>query len=165
MNGHDKPRDHLAEDVDAVLRSATGRPITPADDKAEGWLGGVLDQAKELARDHLGGDLDELSFALDGLERLRGVEGFLAGVGVRGLRSVMRLVYQESDHKAREAWRYWLDDRATFDERREFQNAASVEAQRRRIEQELAWEHMLGVFADIGKQTLKVVIPVLLAGL
>ena len=166
MNSHpDEPQDPLTAAINAVLRSAAGRPITLADDRRGGWLGEALDQAKDLARDHLGSDLDELDFALDAIARLKLAETVLGGGGLKGFQSVMRLLYVGSGHQARKAYLYWLDDKATFAERRELQNAASVEAHRQRIEREMAWESIRATLADIGAQTLKVVIPILLAGL
>ena len=134
-------------------------------DELESALAQALDQAKDLARDHLGGDLDELDFALDAIARLKLAETVLGAGGLKGFQSVMRLLYTGSGHQARKAYLYWLDDKATFAERRELQNAASVEAHQQRIEREMAWESIRATLADIGTQTLKVVIPILLAGL
>ena len=153
----------LAELV-ARLRTGADFPIEFADESKPGWLSRALGQGMALLN---ADDADvELKEARDrALVTLDGLSDELEGLGRQGVANLLRRLYSDDARGALSAWRYYLDEGRTYEERRALQRQATMaaieEVERRRA----AWDSFCETVREIGASTLKLIIPAILAGL
>ena len=154
---------HLAALV-AILRTSADFPIEFAAEKKPGWFSRVIGQAMHLLNDDDAPEeikqrrenhLVELDGAADDLERL----------GREGVAAIFRRLYAEDAKSTLAAWRYYLDEGRTYEERRALQRQATLEAIEESKRRREAWESFVELVRSIGIKGLKAIIPAILAGL
>lgn len=156
------------EDLDAlvgrVLQAAEGRELPNLDTSEPGWFGEALGVAADLAGDTIE-DPDKRAgvlLALEGLGQIAPALDFLRG---DGMDAFLRLVYEGNDTEMQRCFRYYLEERATYAQRRAIMQAGTQGALVERTRREVVWESALAILRDIGEATLRLLVPLVMAAL
>ena len=156
------------EDLDAlvgrVLQAAEGRELPNLDTSEPGWVGEVLGVAADLAGDTID-DLGERSDVLLALEAIGSLGPALEFLRGDGMDAFLRLVYEGNDAEMQRCFRYYLEERATYEQRRAIMQAGTQSALVEKTRREVVWESAFAILRDIGEATLRLIIPLLIAAL
>ena len=156
-------------DLDALVGqiklSAEGRELPDIDTDEGGWLDRVLSVAGDLARDWEA-DPTRRAEAIAGMDSIARMSGALEFLKGDGLESFLRLIYAEQDAQAQACFFYYLEEGATYQERRDAMRkgtqGALIEATRRKV----IWESVVSLLSEIGMAAIKgLVVPCIIAAL